>query len=307
MALIARLREERLRGAHLGYQVASVLSRLLPSAVSLSLTEVAADLVWGLNRAGARAVASNLSVVLGRSVKPDERLVREVFRNFGRYLRDFLKGASPEGPRVVFEDSGRLRQIVRRGAGAVLLSAHMTNWELLASCLSRELERPLVSVALPHPNLRVNQLIAQRRLAAKVRAIMIGKQTTRACLKVLAGGGTVGLIGDHCFGTPGAAVTLFGRQVLLPTGPSLLSWRARVPLVPIFILREKPGLFRIHLSEPIWPAELLVGFKEARGIMMAAYAKALERIVRQAPEQWLLFRPLGLVPELEVSAQGMRS
>ena len=240
---------------------------------------------------------------------PKEKALRRL-EDYGQYsvpplieLLETTTGAEQDGV-LYWLRRNSLRQIVRRGGGAVLLSAHVTNWELLGACVSRELERPLVSVVLPHADLRVNQLFARRRLAGKVRAIMIGKQTTRACLKVLSRGGTVGLLGDHCFGAPGAPVALFGRRSLLPTGPALLSWRARVPLIPIFMLREESGLFRVHLEEPVWPAALSVGFREASRMLMSAYARALERIVRQAPGQWLLFRPLELVPETAVLAQG---
>jgi len=177
----------------------------------------------------------------------------------------------------------------------------MADWELLGAFLSQQLGHPLACVALPHPESRVNRLFAQRRTAGMVRIITVGEHTIRECLNALKSGWTLGLLGDHRFGAPGVAVPLFGSKVLLPVGPALLCWRSRVPLVPIFMLREGQNRFRIHMDEPIWPNGKTSGFRQASMDLMGGFAKAFERMVRQAPEQWLLFKPL------EVSLEGESS
>ena len=62
----------------------------MPTGASARLTARAADERWRRSAADRRAVADNLSLILGRPVDEWATEVRDVFRHFGWYLAEFL-------------------------------------------------------------------------------------------------------------------------------------------------------------------------------------------------------------------------
>ena len=73
------------------------LMRVLPPKAAYALAVFISDIHYVFSKADRAAVRANLEAVTGKDV-PDE-MVREVFRNFGRYLVDFFtmtKRITPE-------------------------------------------------------------------------------------------------------------------------------------------------------------------------------------------------------------------
>ena len=71
---------------YLAFSLGERLAPRIPRRAGYELADAAGDVMWRSNRAGRRAVESNLTRVLGRP--PPRRLVREVFRHGARNYYD---------------------------------------------------------------------------------------------------------------------------------------------------------------------------------------------------------------------------
>jgi KDO2-lipid IV(A) lauroyltransferase len=71
-------------------------------------------------------------------------------------------------------------------------------------------------------------------------------------------------------------------NIEVPLGPVKLAHLTGSPIVPVFVVRNQRGKFRVVLCDPI---EVINDDTDAAAIAMA---RAIESIVRQYPEQWLV-------------------
>jgi len=84
---------------------------------------------------------------------------------------------------------------------------------------------------------------------------------------------------------------VFGRPFPLPAGPAVLARTARVPMLPVFALREGRRRFRLVFRPPIEVARTADRGADLEAAM-GSVAGEIEYAIRRAPEQWFVFRSL---------------
>ncbi len=271
-----------------GYRVARQASRWLPRHAAMSAAVRLADLRWRWSRTDRNAVSRNLCAVLGVPSLNGQRMDREVFRNFGRYLVEFFTMDRLDHAAVDIEGWRHVQEALTAARGAIILTAHLGNWEMGAAVIRRN-GGPIVAIVLPHGDQGMDRMFNAQRLRCGVPVIPLGPQAVRAALAHLRQGGLIGLVGDQAFGGRTVDVRLFGQRVALPVGPAVLSLRSRSPVIPAFLVRTGEGRFQLQLGEPIHPPAGGGSGASARAII-AAFAAVLERHVKRYPGQWMAFR-----------------
>lgn len=276
------------------YRVGQFLALTLPRRGAYWLAERLADLQYTHRRQDRAAVHHNLTAVLGGDAVAAQRLTRQVFRNFGKYLVDFLR--LPRVDRAFVDRSVRvvglehLRETLARHGGALSVTAHLGNWEL-AGAVTARLGLPVAAVALTHADPRVTALFNEQRRAQGVTGIAPGF-ALRHCQRAIAQGQVVALLGDRNYTSRGVPCQLLGRTVNIPRGPALLSVRTGVPIVPGFLVRDAdPGRYVLSFEPPL-SAVPAVGDREAAiAELTQRYVQVIERHIQAHPAQWFLFRP----------------
>lgn len=236
-----------------------------------------------------QAVEANLSLALGRAVPADSPLVRDVFRNFGRYLLEFFTAHRLEGPLLTVEGSRSLDPFRQGRRGAIIMTAHLGNWELGAMFL-RRMGLPLAAIALPHRDPAMDRLFNDQRQRCGLEIIALGRDAAQRSLQRLRSGECIGVLGDREFGHQGLDVQFFGHRTTFPRGPAVLSLRSRAPVVPTFLIREGSRRFVLSVEPPVWPNGSAVT-EEAVRQLTQGYAGIVERYVKRHLDQWLLFEP----------------
>ncbi len=235
-----------------------------------------------------RNVTHNLSLILGQTLPERSVLVGEVFQNFTRYLAEFFSIHQRTDLKVHAEGEHYLRQAQHQGRGAIILTAHLGNWEAGAVAI-RRMGFPLAVVALAHPDRRLDALFNSQRQRCGLAVIPLGPDAGRESLRQLRNGRFLGMLGDWVFSGPGVSESFCGVEHLFPLGPVLLSLRANVPVVPAFLIREGLWTFRLCIDPPIWP-QIKSSRQTAIRQMMQGYVKSFERHLKQVPTQWLMFQ-----------------
>ena len=273
-----------------GWRISQWLSLHLPATCAYRGAERLADYRWNTSAADRRVVQANLSLALGAPIPERSPVVREVFRNFARYLVEFFSVHRVPSPSLDVEGYDYLNAAHRRGRGVIILTAHFGNWEV-GAVLIRRMGFPLSAVALPHPDLRTNRLFDDQRRRCGIEIIPLGAEAMRRSVQRLREGHLLGVLGDQQFTSHGQPVTLCGRTVALPSGPALLSLRSSAPMVPTFLVREGVWKFRLCFEPPVWPEARDHGPSAVQRLTQE-YASILQRYLQQFPSQWLLFQPL---------------
>ena len=273
----------------LGFGLTRVLGAVLPRDWFLALGR--ACLRAGLARAPRlrEALLDNAAHLLGPGA--DERarfdLALEVLASFMRFTVEML---APPAPRPLREDEMVGREHWERaaaaGRGIVMTTLHMGNYELGAALLAR-LGREVALVYTPDPTGVFERARGRRRRADRVREIAIGRSPLFAIevLAVLRRRGIVLLAGDLGFeadARAGAEVLPFlgGRAPFLAL-PARAAVASGAPVLPCFIVRDRPGRYRLEMAAPIFPD----GGKED---IMKRLVSVFEEYVRRYREQWLV-------------------
>ena len=278
-----------MNGSYVGYRLIQWFGSYLPAKDSAKLAERAAGWQWQRAVTDRKTVAANLSVILKRPVDAQDPLVRDVFRNFSRYLLEFLVAHRRRRPEIIIEGGERLAAKLPAGKGSMLLSGHMGNWEFGAIAMSR-LGLSVSVVALVHRDPHVNAFFDAQRRRCGVGVIPLGAGAASQSVAWLRAGHVLGVLGDVEFGANGIAVSFCGHMITVPRGPAILSLRTGVPAVPVFVVREGPWRLRFFVEEPIWPPQ---GRWTAHQVqeLTQRYTRSLERHVQRFPTQWMMFRP----------------
>jgi len=176
-----------------------------------------------------------------------------------------------------------LERLLARGRGLIAVTGHIGNWELGGAYVAarglqvdavvRRMGNPLFDAYLTRTRVRLGMTVVPDRDAV------------RRTPRTLQAGGVVAFLADQSgLHLASTFVPFFGRPAKTPRGPAVFALRLGVPVVFGAALRRADGRYRF-LFEEIPVAES--GDREHDvDALVAAYTLALERRVREAPEQY---------------------
>jgi len=263
----------------------------LPPGVGLWLGRRLGDLVYR-TLPGRRAVASqNLALAFGAERSSDalDRLCRQSFHQLGMTLVEVCASLSAPPAsllsRMAVEGMDRLEAAMARGKGALLLTGHLGNWELLAAAHRRS-GYPLSIVVRPMDSSLLDRLVT--RVRERSGAELVRKQRAlREVLDALQRQRMVAILLDqNATRREGVFVPFFGRPASTSKSLALLALRSGAPVLPVFIYREADGSHRVVI-EPEVPRPATGDRRQDIVVYTAAFTRCVEDAIRRWPEQWL--------------------
>lgn len=245
----------------------------------------------------AQDLANPATVAAAHDRRALERLVRAAF---GHYLRGYLEGAtlarhaSPAALSGIAPDDEAIARAAfgpaEAGHALILIGMHFGAIEIPALWSTHRL-----SLNVTAPMETVGDAAAQEHFARTRKATGLNIIPLEGAAPVLrrelAAGHVVALVADRPLAGSGTSVELFGRAARLPLGPAVLALESGAPTWLVTVRRTGPGEYRGRLEQIEMPAS---GTRRERlAAFMALQARAFERAVAEAPEQWwTLFFPI---------------
>jgi Kdo2-lipid IVA lauroyltransferase/acyltransferase len=240
-----------------------------------------------------RIVRRNLQLVYPQW--PRERInvvSRRVFHNTAITLLEFLQMASlSRGAmlrKVRIQGEKHLLEAARSPRGAIVISAHIGNWEAAHMVTACFLERPVVLVARrvrPHI---LNQWV--NRLRGRFGGVLLDKAGALPKMaRALKGGKLVGILIDQStLRSEGVEIDFLGYRAMATPSAAILARRFNTPVLPAFCLRQKDGQLTLTVQPPLALArtnDRQADMVENTQIMNDAVAEA----IRSQPDQWFWF------------------
>jgi predicted LPLAT superfamily acyltransferase len=251
-------------------------------------------LLWGPGR---RGVMRNLTAILPGSWAIANFLrTYRVFWNFAWTITDNMRfrelRVSPD-----WEFVGRefFEQLQSHQGGAIILTAHMGNYDLGAHLFAERSGRQIVMIRAPETDAQTREFEESHaaRTASELKIDFSTRSSDLALdlLHALQRGEIIAIQGDRV--TPGISAlpaTLFGKSMQVPAGPFALSMAARVPIYPLFIMRRGRRRYRLVTAKPFEVTrtrDRAAAFEEA----VKHWTFELEQVIRDAWFQWFTFQP----------------
>ncbi len=254
------------------------------------------------------ALISNLGVVFpGESRRQLYRRTLVTYRAYAYDYVEFVKALSWSREQVqerfTYTNGEPLQRAMAMGRGVILVTGHFGNWEA-GAIVMRALGVPLTVVAMAEPDPHVNayRLRIRESLGVDTLEVRQSLETPLLIRRKLAEERVVALLADRHVDRDRVPVTFFGRRVEFLGTPVLLAYMTGAPIVPITLVREGRGRFRVTPSEPIIVDR---DAPRAREMQRAAQivADVLEAEIRERPECWYQFYPYFDAPGSSTSAQ----
>ena len=274
------------------------MARSLPPVFVARLAEATAERAVWERDAVREAILDNVAAVLDlpRNARAVERTGREMVSRHSRFWIDLLRysGRRDVDPRSLLASrSGdeRLVAASREGRGAILLTAHVGNFELGGLFLAQlGLKVAAVYVPDPSPVIEKHREDARRMLGVRGLPIDTSPFAFLPVRKALEENTFVAIQGDRDVSGTGRRMPFFGKSASFPVGPFRLAQVSGAPIFPVFVLQEDDGRYRTIVEEAIRvPNARGVEGETAVVAALAFFVASMERTIRAYPSQWYLF------------------
>jgi KDO2-lipid IV(A) lauroyltransferase len=275
---------------HLPERPLIALAELGGDAWYRATPERAAQARRNLGRVAAWLAAHDTGTPLSRAAAADpralERLVRLAYRHAARYYLEVARTPALRPAdlrsRVVVETSDTVDAAFTPGRPAIFVGLHFGAIELPALFLASRVGEAVAPMeTLGDPELQ--DWFVRTRGSVGLRIVGL-REARRELTAALRDGTSVGLVGDRDLTGGGTLTELFGAPARLPLGPALLAIETGAPAYVAAVRRTGPGRYVGRLEPVDVAAE---GSRRERATATtASIARAFERVVADAPEQW---------------------
>lgn len=273
---------------HLFYKIGEFLASTFSLAFAYKVGIFFATCQFLFSKKDRLAVMNNLRIICPAENEAElRRKCKNVFINFGLYLAEFFryKKIDKEFVNRHFTLVGfeHIDSALTKGKGAILLTAHMGNWELGGMAFGL-LGYRIAAIALDHKNKKINQFFKIRRESKGIENISLGVSAKRS-LRALSENKLLAIVGDRDFSNTGYPMRFLGREKKIPRGPIVLSLRSGAPVIPVIVSRQPNRDLKMECFPP-----LTISSNQGEEEILQQYVCLLEDQIRKLPTQWLLFR-----------------
>lgn len=261
---------------------------LLPYRLALKLGDIIAFLGFSVIRIRRNVTLENLKNSF--KDKYSDREYRKIgfraYRNFAYSMIEysmfprFKKYGFPGSLTVEGEEN--LKNALRGGRGAVLITGHFGSWEMMGAMLA-DRGWPIDYLVGEQHNLLVNDLMNSHRTMFGIGLIELGV-AAKGVFKAIRNGRMVAMLSDQDAGSDGTIVRFLGRPASTPKGPAAFALKTGAPQICGFIIRhgidQKIILEKDLCFKPSGNKE-----KDIKGLTQA-YTNLLEKYIIDYPDHW---------------------
>ena len=176
-----------------------------------------------------------------------------------------------------------VRHLIGDPNGAILLSAHLGNWEWLALGVGLQVKSLNVITKAQRSSVTERFLLAMR---TRFGNRMIDAGDVRRIYRVLRSGELVAILGDQGADPDSVRVKFFGRTVPTFEGAARLALRTRAPILFLQVLKRTDQGYLCTFHHVPYD-DLRDASDDNVRILTERHTAMLEQIIREKPELWL--------------------
>jgi lauroyl/myristoyl acyltransferase len=270
---------------------------LIPLRISYPLAAIGGQLYFYLAKSQAKNAIGNMRRVLGPGASESHvrRVAAASFRYYALFMVDFMRF-----PLVTLDylksipTSGweNMDMAIAAGKGIVIIGPHFGNWDMAGAILGASKYPCIVLVDTLKPE-GLNQLVQETRTKFGLRVFPV-ESNVLGIFKALKKNEVLMVMSDRpMIGEKGGVpIQFFGETAYFQAGAATLALKTGAKIIPAFLVRNRN-------RDGYWGRIGAALEYETTGdkdkdiqLITQAVASAIENIIRVAPEQWYMFRPM---------------
>lgn len=281
------------------FRLSILLTRPLPLRRGYWFAErVALVCYWVIFPRQRKALNANLAHVLqSNDAKFVDSVARRSFRNFGKYVIDFVHFPSITREeikhRLRFDQWEAFNEAAQAGRGIIVATIHFGVWDFGAAALAAY-GYPVNAIAETFPYPPMNDLVQGSR--AKLGTNVIGHDRMGPTVfKALRRGEILALLVDVASSeATGIRVDFFGAPALVSPAAARIALRTNAWVMPAVVLRGPEDDVEIRPIIDTSLRDFTPTGDEARDVreLTRLIMRSMEKTIRQHPDQWFIFRRL---------------
>ncbi len=276
------------------FRLTILITKPLPLWFAYKLGAGVAQICYFFFHAQRRALNANLARVLGSGdARAVDVVARRAYRNFGKFVVDFIHFPAVTRQevrrRLQFDQWTELDDAIAEGRGVLIVTMHCGVWDMGAAALAAY-DYPIHAIVDSFRDPRLDELVHSSRTKLGIHVIpreRVGPSTLRALkrgdvLATLIDAPSPGMMVDVDFMGATTTVSAVPARIALMTGAHV---------IPCLILRgpESDSIVRPVLDTRGARYEPTGDEKRDVQALTELIMASLEQIVRQHPDQWMLF------------------
>ena len=279
-----------------------IFSSVVPRSFHKGFIAIGGDILSCVMKDTKKLIERNLAVIGdGRYAgKEMERMVKNTFKNYGKYLLDYMTMHRIEKNNIhnyieIGEIGGEnLLHAMKEGKGVICVTPHLGNWELGGIVLALRGYK-LNVLSLRDTNDRISKFREHIRFKNMINSIYIDSDniyTITNVISALRRNEIVAALADREDSSKTIEVNYFGRRTNFPAGIAYLALASGAPVVPVFVVLRSSGKYQGIIEKPIRFDNCNAPTRSAAIKMgVQQMASVFERYIREYPDQWYNFYP----------------
>lgn len=220
-----------------------------------------------------------------------DQLVTRAWGRAGRILGEYphLTTILNEPERLLIEIREPIETYANPTRPCVIVSAHLSNWEVICSAMAR-MGIPNASLYSPPTNPYLDRMLLDSRRALNCE-LLPRDNSARLLMRTLKQGRTVGMVMDRRV-DEGQPIEFFGRDKLSTIMPARLAQKFHCNLVPVQVERLQDARYRVTFHPPVHPTDTTVDKTTQAIDMIQQIHHQFEDWIHQQPQDWFCSKRL---------------
>jgi KDO2-lipid IV(A) lauroyltransferase len=267
----------------------ALLARLLPLRCLQDIGDATGRLLFCLLGHRRQVGIDNLQRILGDRLDPRERaeIIQFSMRNMAKTMLELLKvpwmSDEEMAQFTTVRGEEHLREALETGNGAIVITGHFGNWEVLAATIAR-LGHDLSVIARDANDPDTANIINRSREMAGEQ--VLPREKVREMLRTLRDGKILGILPDQHAKRGAIWVPFMGQLAGTATGPATLALRTGAKIVPGFARRTEQDTLDVYFLPPLELPDTDDREENIRRLTTRVNEVLGEQIMKY-PEQWV--------------------
>ncbi|TCD48929.1 lysophospholipid acyltransferase family protein [Chlorobium sp. N1] len=265
-----------------------VLVRIISRPVAMRLADLIGDFIHHVVGLRRELVYRSLALTFpDKSPEALRRIATRVYRNIAETFIDVLRfplirNLEDVEALVDIDVTPFLNGTDGGKRGAVMLSGHYGNWELMALAFGLK-AKPMTIIVKELSNTALDRAMNRFR-TLRGNSVVYDAHSVRPGLRLLSENGVLAILGDQSDPSSSVSGEFLGRRASMFQGAAFFALKAKVPLFVGMCRHGDDGRYRVEIQE-IDTSGLTI-CKEDMLLLASRYTRVLEEYIYRWPEEW---------------------
>ena len=230
-----------------------------------------------------KVIKKNLENLKNFTEEEKKNIIFKMWESYGIVFIEyiFLNKFRREKDLINIEGKEILDDIIKSGKSAIFVSGHFSNFELMSLCMTKS-GLKLATIYRPLNNFFLNPFMEYlRKKFVCQNQIKKGVNGVREAIDFVKKNYSIALMIDQRV-SEGEKINFFGKPALTTTLPAQIAIKYNLPIIPVFIKRDKDNSFTVKFFKKIVHTD----FRDKLELTLRLN-QIIEQLIVKNPQEWI--------------------